>query len=88
MLMDHVLRVKAHIPMQGRAMASSSASFPYYGVVLKLLIPSGASYDWTCTVPCVATMMVMSNIGGMVLVVVVDSSSAKCLWSCLDCLLL
>ena len=80
--------MKAQILLQGRALASSSTTFPSLGRRLEDFDPFGASYDWTCTVASVATMTAVSNVGGVALVVVVGSSSPACPWVCLDCLLL
>uniref|UniRef100_A0A453EYH1 Uncharacterized protein n=1 Tax=Aegilops tauschii subsp. strangulata TaxID=200361 RepID=A0A453EYH1_AEGTS len=85
LLPDQVLRVKAQILLQGRAVSSSSTPFPSLGRRLEEFDPFGASYDWTCTVASVATTTVVSNVGGAALVVVVGSSSPACPWECLDC---
>ena len=88
LLSDQVLRVKTQILLQGRAVASSSTSFPSLGRRLEDFDPFGASYDWTCTVTSVATMTAVSNVEGVALVMVVGSSSPTCPWECLDCLFL
>ncbi|KAM3211832.1 hypothetical protein ACQJBY_065134 [Aegilops geniculata] len=87
-LPDQVFRVKTQILLQGRAVASSSTSFPSLGHRLEDFDPFGASNNWTRTVVSVATMTTVSNVGGVALVVVVGSSSLACSWVCLDCLLL
>ena len=80
--------MKAQILLQGRAVASSSTSFPSLGRRLEDFDPFGASYDWTCTVASVATMTAVSIVGGLALVVVVGYSSPACSWKCLDYLML
>lgn len=69
-------------------MASSSTSFPSLGRRLEDFDTSGASYDWTRTGAPMATMTAVSNVRGVVLVMVVGSASPACPWVCLDCLLL
>ena len=80
--------MKTQILLQGRAVASSSTSFPSLGHRLEDFDPFGASYSWTCRVAYVAMMTVVCNVGGVALVVVVGSSSPACPWVCLDRLLL